>query len=123
MLRYEKEKYTDGRGEACPTKLDEIMGKCLLELGIEVPETTKRRLVMGFLVNLVHHLFLNPQEYFDLRRFVLYRGSETENLLKIETKDDLNAEEIKNYFEDGGYGFIKINAIMNDFMKKNLQKK
>lgn len=117
MLRWYQERYDDGRQKVGTELLAQILIESLKISGINIPPKVALDTLFLFLSGVNYYFYLHPEQYVDLGRFALYRSSEPDNLIRIDSKEGQTAETIYDYYKRGGLLFEEMGEVLKAFAK------
>ncbi len=117
MLRYYQDKFNKGREKADGSVLVQLLEKALNQQGISTERESCRKALLIFFAELTYALFNNPQQYYELDKFVLYRrGTDIGNLLTIESLEGLPASRVYEYYKQGGLYIPEVYELARTFV-------
>lgn len=117
MLRYYQDKFNKGREKAEGDVLVQLLEKALNQQGISTERESCRKALLIFFAELTYMLFNNPEHYYELDKFVLYRkGADVSNLLSIESLEGLPANRVYEYYKKGGLYIPELYELTKMFM-------
>lgn len=118
MILYNKNDYQEGREKVNGDLVFQLFQEALKKNDIITDEKVCKHVIMNFLTELAFQLYLYPERYLDLGKFVIYRSENLHNLLTVQAKDGENAVSAREYIRRGGLYSEELTEVVGNFVKE-----
>jgi len=121
MISYKKQKYSDIREPMSDEVFVQLVQGTLKANGVTVGEEVARRVLVSLLASMAYYLYNEATFYIDFKRMIMYRDTNLNNLLVLESKWGENAESIMNYYKNGGAFSEELEKLVKSFVQNMLE--
>lgn len=116
MIKYKKQQYYDIRTPISDEVLMQLFSETCKVNKVDIDDDTARKIVTSYITGILYYLYKNPEYYIDMKKFVLYRDTNLNNLVTIEAKGDNNAQTILDYYSKGGVMLEELEKLIMGFV-------